>query len=198
MRSMKHENQVNNLNDDSTLQVRNQGGDLKLPGSSNDIEKQLQVPYIDDKFADLEKMINEEPDMPADFINYGDEKDSNDLDDLEVNPETAYFHDMNTADFETTQGTFHCSYSNSYNEINSLIVDASQKRSQIQCELNEKSASQDLGFNEILSKFKPRNQTKRDKIEMFMSLLHLTRAGKIQMEQENPENFSEIKILNSM
>jgi chromatin segregation and condensation protein Rec8/ScpA/Scc1 (kleisin family) len=97
-------------------------------------------------------------------------------------------------DYETTQGTFHCRYLNSYSEVTNMIQELSKRKQALMGAIEEEKSSPILSHTQLLTKLKGSNVTKKDNVEVFMNLLHLTREGKIQMRQEKPQEFSPILI----
>ena len=101
---------------------------------------------------------------------------------------------MSLTNFETTQGTFYGRYMHSCKEICSIIEDDSKKRRQLMNSINSSSNDKMLTFNQLITKFKVTNIMKKDKVEVFMNLLHLKRENKITLEQNNIPEFSDIYI----
>lgn len=180
-----------NLQNESNLLLRHNNGGSKLPGSSNE-----QFPHenfdMAERYGEIEDILNNQDDLGQDFI-------ANDLlqGSQEANNEFVQQDECFRAtqkDYYTTQGTFHLNNVSSYQEISSIIIEDSKKRSQLMSQLRKGDDEKGMGFKDLLSKFKASNHTKKDKVTVFLSLLHLQRQNKVQLSQDNPESFSEIFI----
>jgi hypothetical protein len=184
--------------DNDTMQLRNISDPAHYPGSSNEIKNQFEYMFEnDDRRVELENIINNGTDLPADFMNLGFDPQQfhlNELEDYEVTQEELVSKSHSMKDLETTQGTFYCRYIGSYQEINSLILEVSKKKAEVLENVEKSTPTHDLTFGQLLKRFKASNVTKHDKVEVFMNLLHLKRENKISMKQLSPEEFSDILI----
>jgi chromatin segregation and condensation protein Rec8/ScpA/Scc1 (kleisin family) len=199
MRGHGYDSSANVMNhQDSEMQLRNHGDIMKYPGSSNEPPKDIQdLLRSDERYADLENMINNGPDVHDDYMNYEFNQNQDvKLSDYEMVEERPCYKSYNIKDYETTQGTFHCKYMNSYNEISSIITQTSKNKNILLSELDAGKA-QGFRFSELIKKFKASNITKHDKVEVFMNLLHMQREGKLKLQQDRPEEFSDILIINN-
>jgi len=194
--NQRNEN-VRDAPDTDTMQLRDFGDQANYPGSSNELRNQLDAAYeSDERRAELENLINQGNDFPEDLIQLGlDPQQFNfdDLANLEMNPDNSVMR-YNMKDYETTQGTFHMRYLNSYTEINTLVMQASKHKNDLVSSLEKPEDSSAFTFSKLMKKFRGTEVTKKDKVEVFINLLHLQRESKVSLTQKDPEHFSDILV----
>ncbi|CAI2363571.1 unnamed protein product [Moneuplotes crassus] len=205
MRSNVQGSSGNNFNTESNLLMRNNQNSSKHIHSANDAFLGRNE-HEDQRYDELEQILNNEPDdLGEDILNFNLDDDSGTPNE-ELFQRNDYFRAKDINDYITTQGTFHCQYISSYNEINEIIQQDSKKRSQLISKIDNSTQSQGLPFSELLIRFKKNSQAnpseeltifkfdKADKANVFMNLLHLKRQGKVQLRQDNVEEFGEILV----
>ena len=212
-RQEKSQNSSSNTENMNEMQVRGETNPLAPYGSSTDLKNLInQVKDSDDRQIYLEQFLNNTSNgqnglddiIGMNNIDYFNDhnfdqnnanldtlviqKDDNDLVENEV-----FYRRPNMDDFETTQGTFRQNrYLQSCSQINSIIENES-KRAKLTNSINE-CQNNSLTFTKLVSSYKVKD-TKSNRTETFISLLHLLKQGKVEkLEQKSPEEFSEIHI----